>query len=79
MLSNCRITRGAGPKEPRPAHKVQKPQRAHAATPNSSLRNVKYIQPGFYPSNLRTSDKVKKKRKEVEWEREEKRKKTSLL
>ena len=52
--------RGASPEEPRPAHKVQKPQRAHAATPQGSLRNVKYIRPGFYPSNLRTADKVKK-------------------
>ena len=56
--------RGASPEEPRPAHKVQKPQRAHAATPKGLLRNVKYIRPGFYPSNLRTADKVREKRKE---------------
>ena len=55
--------RGASPEEPRPAHKVRKPQRAHAATPKGLLRNVKYIRPGFYPSNLRTADKVRERKK----------------
>ena len=65
MLSNCRIIEVQVQKSRDLRTRSKKAQRAHAATPQGSLRNVKYIRPGFYPSNLRTADKVKIKIKKI--------------